>query len=50
MQDATGIPEYKRNELLDMGIKMSDLHNKPLCEIKALLKTDGRSQSIDPMV
>lgn len=48
MQDATGIPEYKRKELLELGINPDDLANKPLCEIKALLKDSGRATSIDP--
>jgi hypothetical protein len=48
MQDATGIPEYKRKELLELGINPDDLADKPLCEIKALLKDTGRATSIDP--
>lgn len=50
MQDATGIPEYKRKELLELGINPDDLADKPLCEIKALLKDTGRATSIDPQV
>ena len=50
MQDATGIPEYKRKELLELGINPDDLGNKPLCQIKALLKDSGRAASIDPQM
>ena len=31
IKDATGIPEYKRKELLELGINPDDLGNKPLC-------------------
>lgn len=31
IDDATGIPEYKRKELHEMGIKPIDLKDMPLC-------------------
>ena len=44
IDDATGIPESKRKELHEMGIKPNDLKDMPLCQIKQLL-SDARGHT-----
>jgi len=43
IDDATGIPEYKRKELHEMGLKPMDLRDMPLCQIKSLLSKNSKT-------
>lgn len=48
MDEASGIPLHKLDELHDLGILPNDLKDMPLCQVKQLLNNHGRSKSIDP--